>query len=198
MLDKIRFALHELAGVARNPRKPKVVESLSAKIIRADGTVEDLGVISETKSKRWRVKTGGLGTMLFVWFFLACILAMADVLTNNGEEWAASRLLGSGSLNVAATHGGFGTDGTAAAKGDTALGVEVETRGAVTATLVGTGASAVAQYVWTNTATATRAIQEAGLFTASSGGTMLTSHNFTTINLSSGDAIQFTLQINPA
>lgn len=123
---------------------------------------------------------------------------MADVLTNNGEEWAASRLVATGSLNVAATHGGFGTDGTAAAKGDTALGVEVESRGAVSATLQGTGASAKAQYVWTNTATATRAIQEAGLFTASTAGTMFTSHNFTTINLASGDSIQFTLQLDPA
>ena len=198
MLDKVRFLLHEIVGVARHPVKPKVRSTLSAKVIRADGTVEDLGVISETKSKRWGIRTGGLGTMLAVYFVVGCILAMADVLTNNGEEWAASRLTGSGALNIAATHGGFGTDGTAAAKGDTALGVEVETRGAVTASIVGSGAAAVAQYVWTNTATATRAIQEAGLFSASSGGTMFTSHNFTTINLSSGDAIQFTLQINPA
>ena len=123
---------------------------------------------------------------------------MADVLTNVGEEWAASRLLGSGSLNIAATHGGFGTDGTAAAKGDTALGVEVETRGAVTPTLTGSGATAKAQYVWTNTATTTRAIQEAGLFSASSAGSMFTSHNFTTINLAAADAIQFTLTIDPA
>jgi hypothetical protein len=123
---------------------------------------------------------------------------MADVLTNVGEEWAASRLVASGSLNIAATHGGFGTDATAAAKGDTALGVEVETRGAVTASLTGSGATAKAQYVWTNTATATRAIVEAGLFSASSAGSMFTSHNFTVINLASGDAIQFTLTIDPA
>lgn len=30
--------------------------SLSAKIIRADGTVEDLGVISRTKSPGWETK----------------------------------------------------------------------------------------------------------------------------------------------
>lgn len=123
---------------------------------------------------------------------------MADVLTNNGEEWAASRLLGSGALNIAATHGGFGTDATAAAKGDTALGVEVESRGAVTPTLTGSGATAKAQYVWTQTATTARAIVEAGLFSASSAGTMFTSHNFTVINLATNDAIQFTLTIDPA
>lgn len=123
---------------------------------------------------------------------------MADVLTNVGEEWAASRLLGSGSLNIAATHGGMGTNATAAAKGDTALGVEVETRGAVTPTLTGSGATAKAQYVWTQTATATRAIVEAGLFSASSAGSMFTSHDFATINLNSGDSIQFTLTLDPA
>lgn len=129
---------------------------------------------------------------------LQAIAAMADVLTNNGEEWFASRVVGSGTLNIAATHGGYGTDGTAAAKGDTALGAEVDSRGAVTASVTGSGATAKAQYVWTNTAGAGRAIQEAGLFSASTAGTMFTSHNFTTINLNSGDAIQFTLTLDPA
>ena len=123
---------------------------------------------------------------------------MADVLTNVGEDWAAQSLIRSGALDIPATHGGFGTDGTAAAKGDTALGVEVETRGAVTPSTTGSGATAKAQYIWTNTATTTRAIQEAGLFSASSAGSMFTSHNFTTINLASGDSIQFTLTIDPS
>lgn len=123
---------------------------------------------------------------------------MADVLTNVGEDWVAQSLIRSGALDIPATHGGFGTDGTAAAKGDTALGVEVETRGAVAASVTGSGATAKAQYIWTNTATAARAIQEAGLFSASSGGSMFTSHNFTTINLANGDSIQFTLTLDPA
>lgn len=137
--------------------------------------------------------------ILFLWtVFFGVILGMADVLTNVGEEWAASRLLGSGALNIAATHGGYGTDATAAAKTDTALGVEVDSRGAVTASLTGSGATAKAQYVWTNTAGAARAIVEAGLFSALTAGSMFTSHNFTTINLALNDAIQFTLTIDPA
>jgi hypothetical protein len=40
-------------------RKPKVTHTLNAKIIRADGTVEDLGTISQTKSKGWGVKANG-------------------------------------------------------------------------------------------------------------------------------------------
>ncbi|MGH2373015.1 MAG: hypothetical protein ACRDIC_05995 [bacterium] len=124
---------------------------------------------------------------------------MVDVLVNSGEDWAAQRLAGSGALSGNnGSHGAFGTDGTAAAKGDTALGLEVESRGATTVSVIGSGATAKYQAVWTNTATAIRAIQEAGLFSAAAAGTMFTSHNFTVINLNSGDSIQFTLTIDPA
>lgn len=124
---------------------------------------------------------------------------MADVLTNNGQDWAAQRLAGSGSLSSNnGTHIGVGTDATAAAAGDTALGAEVETRGATTVSVTGSGSTAKYQAVATVTATATRAITEAGLFSASSVGTMLTSHNFSTVNLSSGDSIQVTITIDPS
>jgi hypothetical protein len=106
--------------------------------------------------------------------------------------------LRTGALDIPATHGGFGTAVGAAAKGDTALGTEVESRGAVTPTQTGSGATAKAQYVWTNTATATRAIVEAGLFSAAAAGSMFTSHDFSVINLNSGDSIQFTLTLDPA
>jgi hypothetical protein len=93
----------------------------------------------------------------------------------------------------------MGTDATAAVKGDTALGVEVETRGATAVTVTGTGATAKYQAVWTNTATAGRVIVEAGLFNQSAlGGVMFTSHSFSAINLNSGDSIQFTLTLDPA
>lgn len=129
---------------------------------------------------------------------------MADVLTNNGEEWAAERLAGvqgAGANNVfanAGSHGGMGTGAGAAAKADTALGTEVETRTTTTVTVTGTGAAAKYQAVWTQTATAGRSIVEAGLFSAVSAGVMFTSHDFTAIALNSGDSIQFTLTIDPA
>jgi hypothetical protein len=50
MLEKLK---------ARIRRKPKATQTLSAKVIRANGTVEDLGVISETKSEGWGVKADG-------------------------------------------------------------------------------------------------------------------------------------------
>lgn len=47
--------LRRIAGLFR--KKPKGEMTLSAVITRADGTVEDLGVISRTKTRGWR--TGG-------------------------------------------------------------------------------------------------------------------------------------------
>lgn len=129
---------------------------------------------------------------------------MATVLTNNGEEWAAERLAGvqgAGTNNVAAnagSHIGMGTGGTTAAKGDTALGTEVETRVATSVTVTGTGSSAKYQATGTITATATRAVIEAGLFSASSAGVMFVRGDFATINLASGDSIAFTITIDPA
>jgi hypothetical protein len=125
---------------------------------------------------------------------------MADVLTNNGEDWAAQRLAGTGALSTnAGSHGGFGTGATAPAKADTALVTEVDTpRASTSVSVTGSGATAKYQAIWTNTATTTRAIQEAGLFSASTAGTMFTRHTFTTINLAVNDAIQFTLTIDPA
>ena len=40
-------------------RKPKVTQTLSVKVIRKDGSVENLGVISETKSEGWSVRADG-------------------------------------------------------------------------------------------------------------------------------------------
>lgn len=129
---------------------------------------------------------------------------MATVLTNNGEEWAAERLAGvqgAGTNNVAAnagTHIGMGTGGAAAAKGDTALGTEVETRAATSVTVTGTGSSAKYQATATVAATGTRAVIEAALFSASSAGVMFVRGDFSTINLVSGDSIAFTITIDPA
>jgi hypothetical protein len=124
---------------------------------------------------------------------------VADVLTNNGEDWAAQRLAGSGALSGnAGTHIGIGTSTTGAVKGDTALGTEVETRGATTVSVTGSGATAKYQAVATVAITATRAIAECGLFSASGAGTMFTSSDFAVINLVNGDSLQITITIDPA
>lgn len=129
---------------------------------------------------------------------------MADVLTNNGEEWCSERLAGvqgAGTNNVFGNNGshiGFGTNAAAPAKGDTTLGTEVDSRGATAVTTVGTGATNKYQAIATCTATAPRTIVEAALFSAAAAGVMFTHSTFTSIGLNTNDSIQFTLTIDPA
>lgn len=124
---------------------------------------------------------------------------MAIVLTNVGEDWAAQRLAGTGALSGnAGTHIGNGTGTGGAVKGDTALGTEVETRAATTVSVTGSGSTAKYQAVATIAITATRAITEVGLFSASSSGSMFVRSDFAAINVVSGDSIQFTITIDPS
>lgn len=127
---------------------------------------------------------------------------MATVLTYVGEEWAAARMVGdSDTLDIAATHIGWGTGTTTAAKSDTALAAEVDaptpTRGSATVSLTGSGQTAKFQAVATLEAGASLAIKEAGLFSASTGGSMFVRGDFGVINLNSGDQITFTITIDP-
>lgn len=124
---------------------------------------------------------------------------MATVLTNVGEDWAAQRMAGSGSLSTnAGTHVGAGTGVATAAKTDTALGTEVGTRAATTVSVTGSGATAKYQAVATWSFDATRAITEAGLFSASTAGSMFVRGDFAAINGGVGDSIQFTITIDPS
>lgn len=87
----------------------------------------------------------------------------------------------------------MGTGATAENVSDTALVTEVETRATGSQ---GQGASAnIYQTVGTITATTGRAIQEHGIFSASSSGTLWDRSVITTINLANGDSIQFTYNL---
>jgi hypothetical protein len=124
---------------------------------------------------------------------------MATVLTNVGEDWAAQRLAGTGSLSGnAGTHVGAGTGTGGAVKGDTALGTEVGSRVTTTISVTGSGATAKYQAVATWLFDATRAITEAGLFSASSAGSMFVRGDFAAINGVVNDSIQFTITIDPS
>ena len=69
----------------------------------------------------------------------------------------------------------------------------METRVAGTSTRVTTTTTNdTYQVVGTITATATRALQESGLFDAAASGNMFVRGVYTTINLSTGDSIQLT------
>lgn len=119
----------------------------------------------------------------------------ATVLTNNGKGQVAKQVAGSTSLPP--KYIGVGTGATGAARtavaGDTALSTEVETRATGTVTTVTTTqTNDTVQTVGTITATAGRAIDEAGLFDAVSTGNMFVSATFPVVNLLTGDSIQIT------
>ena len=114
-----------------------------------------------------------------------------NLVVSVGKTLIAARLAGSGS---ALTHMAVGGGSTAAAVGDTALVTEID-RNALT---VSGGSAAGATVTYTTTWAAgdgTGAIKEAGLFTASSGGTMLARTVFPVVNKGADDVITITWEV---
>jgi hypothetical protein len=107
-----------------------------------------------------------------------------------GKEFVASRMVGTAS-NVM-SHMALGSGTAAAAAGDTTLGTEL---GRV-ALAGSTAASNVVTYTATFSAgTATGAVTEAGIFNASSAGTMLCRTVFSVVNKGVDDALSVTWTI---
>lgn len=124
----------------------------------------------------------------------------ATVLTNAGKAITTNRIKGAGTepsyvgVGVGATTAG-GT-GRTAALADTALSSAVESRVAGTSTQqTTTTTNDTYQVIGTVTATAARAVDEAGLFDASTAGNMYLSATFPVVNLATGDSIQTTLKV---
>jgi hypothetical protein len=119
---------------------------------------------------------------------------MANVLTNAGKAIITNRLKGSGTEPNFVT---WGTGAGTAAATDTTLFTEsAEARVAGTSTQATTTTTNDSyQVVGTITASATRAITNAGLFDTSSAGNLFVKGDFATINLVSGDSIQFTIKV---
>jgi len=117
---------------------------------------------------------------------------MATLLVNAGKAIVTNRIKGSGTEPVYVAYGtGAGT--TAAA--DTTLFTETGTRVSGTSTQQTTSVTNdTYQVVGTQTAGGTLAITNAGLFDASTSGNLFVKGDFSTINLSSGDSIQFTFK----
>lgn len=110
-----------------------------------------------------------------------------NLVVTAGKGFIASRMTGTSASVM--SHMAVGTDNTSPAAGDTTLGAE-SARVALTS---GTTAGAVATYVATFPAgTGTAALQEAGLFNASSAGTMLCRTTFSVINKGASDSMTIT------
>lgn len=123
----------------------------------------------------------------------------ATVVTNSGKAIAAKRHIGSTPSQAEPLYVGIGTGATGAARtavaADTALSTAVESRVAGTSSNVTvTNTNDTYQVVGTVTATASRAVDEAGTFDASSAGNMDISATFAVINLASGDSLQLTFK----
>jgi hypothetical protein len=111
----------------------------------------------------------------------------ANLVVTTGKNFTASRMVGIAS-NVM-SHMAIGAGTTAAAVGDTALGSEL---GRVVLT-AGTATNNVVTYTATfGTGVGTGAVTEAGIFNASSAGTMLCRVVFAVVNKGANDTIAIT------
>jgi ribose 5-phosphate isomerase len=123
----------------------------------------------------------------------------ATVVTSSGKAIAAKRHIGATPAQAEPNYIGIGTGATAAgrtaAAGDTSLSTPVESRVAGTSsTVTTTVTNDTYQTVGTITASAARAVDEAGTFDASTAGNMDVSATFAVVNLQSGDSLQLTIK----
>lgn len=115
------------------------------------------------------------------------VMDVPNLVVDSGKDFIASRM--KDATATAMSHMAVGTDSTAAAAGQTALLAEAA-RVALTSTNVSAN---VITYVATFPAgTGTGALTEAGIFNASSAGTMLCRTVFSVINKGALDAMTIT------
>ncbi|WP_431276259.1 hypothetical protein ACQ858_08400 [Variovorax ureilyticus] len=123
----------------------------------------------------------------------------ATVATSSGKAIAAKRHIGSTPAQAEPNYIGIGTGATGAARtaaaADTALSTPAESRVAGTSsTVTTTVTNDTYQTVGTITASAPRAVDEAGTFDASTAGNMDISATFAVVNLATGDSLQLTVK----
>ena len=118
-----------------------------------------------------------------------------NLVVTAGKEWVAGRFK-DGSIPDEMSHMALGTSGTAAAAGNTALAAEITASRIALTTDGGTVSNATVQYdaTWSSSHGA-YAIQEAGIFNAASGGTMLARTVFAIINKGTDDTVSITWTI---
>jgi hypothetical protein len=118
-----------------------------------------------------------------------------NLVVGAGRGHIASRMTGTSSDVM--THMQLGTGSTTPTAADTALESAVSPRNALTSTTAGGTYSEQLTYLAEFTAgEATGSLREAGIFNASSGGTMLCRTVFPVINKGAGDTLQVTWTIS--
>lgn len=111
-----------------------------------------------------------------------------NTIVTAGKNDIASLITGSGS---AMTHMGVGTGTTGVVAGNTTLETEVDRNALVTSGGVASTNTVEFESVW-NAGDGTGALTEAGLFSASTGGTMLARTVFSVVNKSASDILTIT------
>ena len=120
---------------------------------------------------------------------------MATLLVNTGKAVVTNRVKNGATGATEPNYVAWGTGAGTAALTDTTLFTETGTRVAGTSTQVTTTTTNdTYQVVGTQTAGGTLAITNAGLFDAITTGNLFVKGDFSTINLASGDSIQFTFK----
>ena len=109
-----------------------------------------------------------------------------NLVVTAGKGFVASRM--KDATDSAMSHMAIGTGNTAAAAGDTALGTE-SARVALTSTGVSSNVITYAATFGAGTPSSAAAITEAGLFNASSSGTMLCRTVFAVVNKGTADSM---------
>lgn len=110
-----------------------------------------------------------------------------NLVVTAGKDFIASRMVGTAASVM--SHMAVGTDDTAPVAGNTTLGAETA-RVALTS---GSSSGSVATFIATfGAGTGTGALEEAGIFNAGSGGTMLCRTTFLVINKGASDAMTIT------
>jgi hypothetical protein len=112
-----------------------------------------------------------------------------NLVVTDGKEFVASRM--EGTTDAVMSHMAIGTGSTAAAAGDSALGSE-SARVALTSTTVTNNEVAYVATFPANTPSSAAAITEAGLFNASTSGTMLCRTVFDVVNKGTADSMTIT------
>jgi hypothetical protein len=112
-----------------------------------------------------------------------------NLVVTTGKEFIAARMVGT---PTAMSHMALGASNTAAANGDTALGSELGRVALASASATGAVVTYTASFP---AGTATGAIVEAGIFNASSSGTMLCRTVFAVVNKGADDAMSVTWAI---
>ena len=112
-----------------------------------------------------------------------------NLVVTTGKNYIASKMVATTNSPVSMTHMAIGTGTTTPAAGDTALGTQT---GRVSLAGSSVSSNAITYTATFPAGTGTGAITEAGIFNASSGGTMLCRTTFPVVNKASGDSIAIT------